>query len=108
VTIVRLTAQDLVEDFHATFSRAFGFFDGYGRNMDAWIDVMGSLTASPPGLSDFRLADGETLTLLIMDAERLRRSDPRQYSELLECSAIVNGRYATKGESGPIAIAMEG
>ena len=28
------------DSFHDEFQRAFRFFDGYGRNGDAWIDCM--------------------------------------------------------------------
>jgi len=31
------------ETFHDEFQEKMGFFDGYGRNMDAWIDCMGDM-----------------------------------------------------------------
>lgn len=43
--IVRIDARRIVDldSFHDVFAEAFGFFGGYGRNMDAWIDCMSSL-----------------------------------------------------------------
>ena len=107
MTILRLDAAELVDDFHEAFSNAFGFFDGYGRNMDAWIDVMSSMTDSPPGLSDFRLQKGETLTLYVQNAQILKDRRPEIYIDLLECTALVNARYARVGEPAPIALALE-
>ena len=110
VLIVVIDANEIVnwESFHSVFQKKFGFFDGYGRNMDAWIDCMGSLDDPSPGLSDVRLARGSTLTLKLLNIVPFKSRCPDIYDAMIECTAFVNWRYAEANEAPAIALAFYG
>ena len=93
------------DSFHSVFQTSFGFFDGYGRNMDAWIDCMGSLSDPPPGLSEVRVAIGSTLTLQLLNVAAFKGRCPDIYDALIECSAFVNLRSVEANEPPSIALA---
>jgi hypothetical protein len=96
------------EAFHTTFATALGFFDGYGRNMDAWNDCMGSIDDPPPGLSEVRILPGEVLTIRIDNATILKKDGPDQWAALVECSGFVNWCRTEEGEPAILALAFYG
>jgi hypothetical protein len=106
--VVELFGSELVgaKEFHDTFSRVFGFFDGYGRNMDAWIDCMSYLREPDANLTKLSVGTAQTLTLLIRDHETLRDRAPKQWSDLHECSAFVNLREIESGKVPILALAF--
>lgn len=77
------------DTFHEEFQRVMGFFDGYGRNMDAWIDCMYDMFING-GLTKFNLQTGDIFILKICDAEDFQRRCPEVFSELIACTALVN------------------
>ncbi len=87
---IRFTMQQLAswESFHDSFAQALGFFDGYGRNMDAWIDCMSSLQPDD-NLTEYSIADDEVLGLELEDFESFSREHPEQCAELLQCTAFL-------------------
>ena len=110
VSIIELDASEIVDwpSFHSVFQKKFGFFDGYGKNMNAWIDCMGSLDDPSPGLSDVRLARGSTLTLKLLNIVPFKLRCPEIYDALIECTAFINWRYAEANEPPAIALAFYG
>ena len=81
--------------FHAFFTDEFGFPSWYGKNMDAWIDLIASVD------------DGGTMTtLLVHNAKYLKMVNLEIYDALIECSAFVNWRYVSKGGQPVLALAF--
>jgi RNAse (barnase) inhibitor barstar len=106
--IVELSGTELVGEvaFHDTFFRIFGFLEGYGRNMDAWIDCMSYLRASDRHMTTLQIGASETLTLLIRDHVALRDRAPKQWLDLIECCAFVNRRAIDRDEGPILALAF--
>jgi RNAse (barnase) inhibitor barstar len=78
------------DDFHDLFSSAFKF-PYYGKNMDAWIDVM-----SDPEIS------GAGYFIHLEGAEQLKAQCPDIFTALVECAAFVNYRCHEAGDDGPV------
>ena len=51
-SVVQIDARRIVDraTFHNVFAEAFGFFDGYGCNMNTWIDCLTSLVVPSDGM----------------------------------------------------------
>jgi RNAse (barnase) inhibitor barstar len=81
-----------VSSFHDEFSRAFRFFDGYGRNRDAWIDCMTDLHG-PKALSSLRLPAGESIEIVLKDSATMANSYPEIFAELLRLVRYANNLY---------------
>ena len=66
------------DSFHDEFQRELGFFDGYGRNMDAWNDCMRDMYTNGryKSLTKFDLNDGDTFVLTVRRAEQWREAAP--------------------------------
>ncbi len=77
------------ESFHDEFQRVMGFFEGYGRNMDAWIDCMYDMFIDG-GLTKFDLRKGDIFILKIRDTEDFQKRCPEIFSSLIACTAFVN------------------
>jgi len=92
--------------FHSTFAKAFGFPDFYGRNMDAWIDCMTYLDDPDAAMSTVQVPSGEVLSLVVENADHLKEHCPKEFADLLECSAFVNWRRVELGSSPIIALAL--
>lgn len=58
--------------FHEVFARTLKFFDGYGRNMDGWIDCMTDLHG-PRALSALNLPEGEEIDIVLEGTQDLSR-----------------------------------
>lgn len=86
------------DSFHDEFSRAFGFFDGYGRNMDAWIDCMSCLDDSDSGMTEVHCKVGTMLMLELRGADDFAVRCPGLYEAIVEGHAFVNWRRAEQGE----------
>ena len=93
------------ESFHCMFAEAMGFPGWYGNNLDAWVDVMSSLTEAEP-MSRFRLDDDE-LRIHVVGFEDFLARDEGLARALLSCTADVNRRYAARGENARIALVLE-
>ena len=94
------------DSFHQEFSKAFGFPDFYGKNMNAWIDCMSSLSDPEEGMSTVHCAKGQVVTLRVDHAAELKANHPEQYAALVECAAFVNWRLIEVGEPPVLALSF--
>jgi len=97
----RITGWD---SFHDEFALLFGFPAFYGRNMNAWIDCMSYLTEPSAQMSSVSLSPDEPLLMEVTGAESFRKRCPDVFSELVDCSAIVNGRFRDHGEAAVLCL----
>ncbi len=106
--IVDISGNELIGEaaFHDSFQRILGFFAGYGRNMNAWIDCMGYLREPSAKMTKLHVGASETLTIMVRDYEALRDGAPKQWADLIECTAIVNLREVENGEVPILALAF--
>jgi RNAse (barnase) inhibitor barstar len=86
--------------FHDVFAAAFGFPAFYGKNADAWIDCMSRLDED---FSAVRVDTGEMVTLVLANAEQLKKVAPEILTAVLEMAAFVNFRRIETGDN-PILI----
>lgn len=88
------------QSFHAVFAAALSFPDYYGRNMDAWIDVMSDADVVAPH------AGQGVVVLDLAGAESLRTRLPDIWNGLVECTLFVNRRWLVEPE--PVFIVLAG
>lgn len=91
-------------DFHDIFAEKFGFPDYYGRNMNAWLDVMWDLKA-PLEKSQIKVSCGENemVVLDLLNVANCRKSNPEIFNELIDLVALTNKRWSERGLS-PVLI----
>jgi len=79
------------DSFHDEFQAKLGFFEGYGRNMDAWIDCMSDLFTNGDykSLTKLNLNDGDSLVLVVQNSDQWKKQSPESYNEFIVCSEIV-------------------
>lgn len=95
------------DSFHDVFKERFEFADYYGRNMDAWIDLMTYL--DEPGQVDALSVDpGVIVGLRLDDAANFARRAPDLYAAVVECAAFVNYRRLKVGREPLLAILLSG
>jgi RNAse (barnase) inhibitor barstar len=106
--VVAIDAAQITDwgGFHAVFAEAFGFPDWYGRNMDAWIDLMTYLDEDSATTS-ISVAPGEIVTIEVAGARRLRERLPEIYAALVECAAFVNWRRIERGGTAYLCLAFQ-
>ncbi|HEY1043088.1 MAG TPA: barstar family protein [Telluria sp.] len=92
------------DSFHAESRRAFGFPDEYTNTMDAWVDCL-SYLRDADGMSRFRLAENEVLTIVINGSAAMRVTVPEILEEMSFCIGGINERYEDYGE--PPALRLE-
>ena len=92
--------------FHDVMSEAFAFPPSYGRNMDAWIDLMTYLDedSATPGVF---VEAGEIVTLELRDARGFRERCPEIYDGLVACGAYVNWRRMETGATAYLCLAFD-
>lgn len=80
--------------FHDEFQREMGFFDGYGRNMDAWIDCMTDMYTNSEykSLTKFDLNDGDRFILRILHTKEFQSRCPEIFEAFIKCSVFANSR----------------
>lgn len=105
---VRIDARRILDKgtFHSVFAEAFGFPNFYGRNMDAWIDCMTSLDDPDAALSTVQVSPGEVVSLVMENAAEFKQRCPKEFADLLECSAFVNWRRIEQGHPPVLALAL--
>jgi RNAse (barnase) inhibitor barstar len=86
------------KSFHSYFQKVFGFFQGYGKNMNAWIDCMTNLDDRDGGLTEVTVKAGEILTLELKNVDDFKKRCPDIYDSLIECTAFVNHRRIEVGD----------
>jgi RNAse (barnase) inhibitor barstar len=84
--------------FHAVFQEKLGFLEGYGANMDAWIDCMTCVDAPEDGMSTVHAPRDGVLVLVLESVADFRKRCPQIFDELLDCSAVVNHRRMEMGD----------
>jgi len=77
------------ESFHQVFKEAFGFLDGYGMNMNAWIDCMGDIHEDT-GMMKVTLKRDVSLIIEIQNTGHIKDSNPEILEALDSCTAFVN------------------
>ena len=90
--------------FHAVFAEAFGFPGWYGRNMNAWTDLMTCLDEDSATTSVF-VAPGEIVTIDLKLGRDLHQRLPEIYDALIECIAFVNWRRIEAGGTAYLCLA---
>ncbi|SED90949.1 hypothetical protein FIV41_21595 [Pseudomonas marginalis] len=106
--MVRVDAN-LITDwhtFHSVFAEKFGFPGFYGRNMDAWVDCLSYLDDPSAEMSSVHVQSGQTLSLVIDNAQSFKHRCPEQFEALVECAAFVNWRVIVSGGSPILALAF--
>ncbi len=105
MAFVQINTKQITDwaSFHQICKEAFGFFDGYGRNMDAWIDCM-SYLEEDDGMTKFCLEKDEILYIEINETEDFNKRHPEIFKDLIECTAIVNQRYFETDNKPKIAL----
>lgn len=94
------------ESFHDLFSKALGFPNFYGRNMNAWIDCMTYLDDLNVGMTSLHVVAGDVLVICLSEARDFKKRCPDIYDALVECSAFVNYRRIEKGQSAVLALSF--
>ncbi len=94
MALFRINSREITDwqSFHAAFASEFRLFDGYGRNMDAWIDCMTDLHGEH-ALSAHHVAFGEDILLEFQYTDEFATRCPEILIKFVECSALVNRRY---------------
>jgi phage-related protein len=105
---VRIDTDRIIdwESFHSVFAELFGFPDWYGRNMNAWIDLMTYLDEDD-ATTGFHVGEGEVVTIDLSDAAGLRARIPDIYAALVESAAFVNRRRLERGGTAYLCLAFE-
>ena len=91
------------DTFHTVFAEVFGFPNFYGRNMNAWIDCMGSLGNPEDGMTTVHAAPGGVVTLHLEDIDAFVRRCPEIYDAIVESAAFVNWRRMEIGQTPVLA-----
>lgn len=89
--------------FHWVFQKALGFPDFYGKNMNAWIDCLSGLDDGS-AMCRFALQRGEMLHIEISNTADFLARLPEAFTELVTCTAFVNGRVRQAGNPPTVAL----
>lgn len=105
--VVTIEADRIVDwdSFHEVMAEAFAFPDWYGRNMNAWIDLMTYLDEDQATTGVF-VAAGEIVTLDLRNGRRLHERCSEMYHALVECSAFVNWRRVQAGGTAYLCLSF--
>ena len=88
---IDLTTVHDSEDFHDAFARALGFPDFYGRNMNAWEDMLSDLSKpGVVGMTTVEVPAGEDLVLRLNGAAAFADEHPDLFGALVGSTAHVN------------------
>lgn len=94
------------DSFHDEFKDVFGFPDFYGRNMDAWIDCMSSLSDPDDGMTKIHCEKGKVLTIELVNVKDFKSRCPEQYDAIIECSSFVNWRLIEIGQPSVLTLSF--
>jgi RNAse (barnase) inhibitor barstar len=94
------------ESFHNEFNRVFGFPDFYGRNMDAWIDCMSSLSEPNEGMTQIHCEKGKVITIELGNVREFKSRYTEQFAAVIECTALVNWRLIQAGQQPVLALSF--
>lgn len=104
--IVRIDARRLTSAaaLHAVLDEAFGFAEGYGKNLDALVDCLTHLDDPKASLTRLRVFPGQVVLLAV---EHAASKSAAQVKSLSDVSAFVNWRRMKEGRPPVLAIAHE-
>jgi RNAse (barnase) inhibitor barstar len=90
VTSVRFKGAELstAKDFHDSFMTKLQFPAFYGRNMDAWIDVMDDMLRVAWPMSNVCVMNGGSLKIVIEESKLFRESV--MCAKLVDCVKFIN------------------
>ena len=90
ITVVHFKGSELMtrEDFHKTFAERLHFPDFYGKNMDAWIDVMDDMGWAPSPMAKC-FVGADTLKIIVEGSKKFRDDSP-MYCDLVDCVEFIN------------------
>lgn len=107
--IVTVPTEGIVDwaSFHDVFQERFKFAAYYGRNMNAWVDLMTYL--DEPGQVDaLSVEPGVIVGLRLDDAAEFARRMPELYGAIVDGVAVVNARRGEAGKAALLEIAPKG
>ena len=75
------------DSFHDEFQAKIGFFEGYGRNLNAWVDCMTDMFTEGEyeSLTKFNLVEGDTFVLIVANSEQWSQQAPEVFEEFVSC-----------------------
>ena len=105
--VVSIDAARISDDatFHEVFAEALGFPAWYGRNFDAWIDLMTHLDQDH-ATTGLYVPEGDVVTLQIEKVEGFRTRLPELYATLIDSAAFVNWRRLDVGETAYLCLSF--
>ncbi len=80
------------ESFHNEFQKKLGFFEGYERSLDAWINCMSDLYTNGEykSLTNFNLNDGDKLILNILNVDVWKKVSLKTFEGFIDCCIEAN------------------
>jgi RNAse (barnase) inhibitor barstar len=89
-TAVRFKGAELLtkKDFHESFLTKLRFPAFYGRNMDAWIDVMDDMLRVAWPMSKVCVMYGGSLKIIIEESKLFQES--AMCAQLIDCAKFIN------------------
>ena len=107
--IVRIDARRPTDSarLHAAVAEAFGFFAGYGKNLDALIDCLSHLDDPAGGMSQVHVFPGRAALLAIDHVQGAGRAVAEQVQALADAVAFVNWRRLERGQPPVLAVAYD-
>jgi hypothetical protein len=107
--IIRIDARRLSDPaaLHAVMAEAFGFFEGYGKNLDALVDCLSHLDDKKASLSRVQVAPGQIVLLAMDHTHGLKPAAVAQLKSLADVVAFVNWRRLENKQLPLLALAYE-
>ena len=106
ISLARIDCANIKDwdSFHDEFNRVFEFLDGYGRNMDAWIDCMTCIDDPDDGMTGIHCEEDGILTIELENVNELRGKRFEYWEAIVECAAFVNWRRIDTGQKPVLAL----
>jgi len=106
--LIRIDARKLKDSsgLHTAMGEAFGFKEGYGKNLDALVDCFTNLDNPKLALSRLQVFPG---TVILLALENYDPTGPSfaQVKALTDVVAFVNWRRLERGQPPVLALAYE-
>ena len=99
---VDLTGIQTWSELDERWAAALGFPDWYGRNRDAWLDIMSSLDEI--GMVQHPFEGRGAILIEVQGAEELVRRRPEVFAELVALTVAANERYEHSGSGRGVAL----
>ncbi len=107
-TIVRIDTRTISDwkSFHDVVAREFGFFEGYGMNLDSMIDCLTCLDEPESGMTTVHAQPGGVVVLQLDHVTDFAKRCPEQYEALIDCVSFVNWRLLELGDPPVLALSF--